>query len=110
MEIGVDFKLRDDIVSDNLIPVELLVEPYVGVVYEYQDMRIVESPDPNQPHILQFKYKIHDPKDHKVEDLEENERFKTVIGLILNHMILTVMEADIANATREDDINEPNTQ
>jgi hypothetical protein len=110
MELGVDFVLRDDMISDNLIPVELRTGKFSGVVYEYQDMQIVESPNADEPHILQFKFKILNPAEHNAEELEENQTFKETIGLILNHMIITVMEADIANAARENNINQSDTE
>jgi hypothetical protein len=111
MEIGEDFILRDDLESINLIPVELKVAPYEKVVYEYQDMRIVEDPTGENPPILQFKYNILDPAGHDINALEETDlKFREVVGLILNSMLLTIVEADLADAARENNINESNTQ
>lgn len=66
--------------------IQLLVSPYVGVVYYYQNVQVMESPLKDSA-ILKFQYTIYKPEGDRKQFLEQDEVFKQFIGDILRTLI-----------------------
>lgn len=106
MILGQDFKFRDDLKEDT-VPIELLLDPYKGVVYRYIKVGIKENDDKTAT--LKFDYHLHEMGEHTETKLRKDKRFTEVLGLILNTLILDVAEVD-KNEHREDDTQEPDQE
>jgi len=89
MNIGEDFKFRDDKVKDKkeTVPIELLTGPFKGVILRYTQVSIKENQ--NETATLQFAYDLLKiPNRFSEVGLRKNEKFSTHIGLVLNTLIL----------------------
>lgn len=101
---GTDFKFRDDLKMDT-VPIELLLDSYKGVVYNYQKLQVVENED--QTATMKFEYNIIETGNYKKKEvLEKDPKFQQVVGLILNKMLLDIAEHEAMNANRTDDTEE----
>lgn len=100
MNIGEDFKFRDDLKEDT-VPIELLTGPYKGVVYRYTNVRVLEQEEGTAK--MQFDYELHKMGEHTETSLRKDTKFTVHIGLILNNLILEVVD----NENRETDSEEP---
>jgi len=107
MILGEDFKFRDDLIADNkdTVPIEVLVDPYKGIVYNYTTVTVKENED--ETATLKFSYNV--MRNPSNVNLENDTVFENFIGLILNKLILEVSDADRTknlNENRKDDTEE----
>ena len=114
MEAGTDYKFRDDLFDakeeGTTCPIELMLDPFEGVVYRYTTVRFKLDEDDIPK--LQFDYEIVKTNDLSMITLRKNQKFNDVVGLILNTLLLDA--ADSQNGmdieTRTDDTKEPNQE
>ena len=110
MEAGTDFKFRDDLFNakeaGSTVPIELVIEPFTGVVYRYTTVTFKMGED-NVPRLL-YDYEIVKTNDLSMTTLRKNEKFNAALGLILNTLLLDSSEAEGVSETRTDDTKEPN--
>ena len=90
-QFGVDWDFHEILGTEDeyqqpISGIQLLVPPYVGVVYYYQHVQVLESPLKDSA-ILKFQYTIHKPEGDRKEFLEQDEVFKQFIGDILRTLI-----------------------
>lgn len=96
MELGTDYLFRDDLFDDkkegSTVPIELLVDPFAGVVYNYTTVtfRVDENDVPR----IGYDYDIIKTNDLSMTTLRKNEKFNTMLGLILNAMLLEMADAE----------------
>ena len=114
MEAGTDFKFRDDLFDakeeGTTCPIELILDPFTGVVYRYTTVKFKLDEDDIPK--LQFDYEIVKTNDLSMITLRKNQKFNDVVGLILNTLLLDA--ADSQNGmdieTRTDDTKEPDQE
>lgn len=92
MIIGEDFKFRDDIKADTA-PIEILTEPYKGVILRYTKVGIKEQEE-NDNVLLQFEYDLLEMGEHTETKLRRDVRFQEHAGLILNTLLLESLDAE----------------
>jgi len=103
MNVGEDFKFRDDMEKDT-VPIELLLKPYANVVYRYTEIgKIKEHNDGTAT--IKFQYELFDAGQHTETSLRKDKRFEKTIGLILNRLILEAIPGKDLN-DRENDTQE----
>jgi hypothetical protein len=112
MEAGVDYKFRDDLVKSydekgTTVPVELMVDPFAGIVYRYTRVEFNIKVDP--PKVL-YDYEIIKTNDLSMMTLRKNVKFNTVVGLVLNMMMLELIDAEGASETGTNYTEEPNQE
>ena len=112
MEIGVDYKFRDDLFNSkeagSTCPIELELDPFKGIVYRYITVTFKMDED-NIPRLL-YDYEIIKTNDLSMITLRKNEKFNATLGLILNALLLDASEAEGASETRTDDNQEPDKE
>ena len=112
MEAGTDFKFRDDLFNakeeGTTCPIELMLDPFAGVVYRYTTVKFKLGED-DIPR-LQFDYEIIKTNDLSMITLRKNQKFNDAVGLILNTLLLDASEAEGASETRTDDTKEPDQE
>lgn len=95
MEAGTDYKFRDDLFNPkedgSTVPIELMVDPFAGVVYRYTTVgfKVGEDDIPR----IQYDYEIIKTNDLSMVTLRKNGKFNTMLGLILNAMLLDLGDA-----------------
>ena len=95
MIIGSDFKLRDDLADKyDTLPIEILTEPYKGVIMRYTEVSVQEQEDDTAK--LKFGFEFIDSAGFKEDILKKDTKFLTQAGLILNTMILESLGDDDA--------------
>ena len=110
MEAGTDFKFRDDLFNakdtGSTCPVELMLDPFAGIVYRYTTVKFKLGED-DIPR-LQFDYEIIKTNDLSMTTLRKNEKFNSILGVILNTLLLDAAELgeDKPNETRDNDSEE----
>lgn len=104
MEAGKDYKFRDDFKDHETVPIELLTEPWEGVILRFLTVAVRENP--NDTATLQFTYELLDMGRHTETNLRNSKLFEEHVGLILNMMILESAEAPKNADIREDDPDE----
>ena len=103
MELGIDYNFRDDLwiesKKESTVPIEILIDPFKGVVYNYTTVSFKVGED-DVPRIG-YDYEIIKTNDLSMMTLRKNEKFNRMLGLILNAMLLEMADAedDIANRT-----------
>lgn len=109
MELGTDFKFRDDLFNakeaGSTVPVELLIEPFTGVVYRYTTVTFKMGED-DVPRLL-YDYEIIKTNELSMTTLRKNEKFNAALGLILNSLLLESSEVEGVSETRTNDTEEP---
>lgn len=91
-ELNFDYRLIDvEGESENLTTVELKIDGYRGVCYQYHRARIIEDAGVAK---LQYGYTILDPGEHDIDVLNSDEKFFTIMGDILQQIILKKIEHD----------------
>ena len=96
MEAGTDYKFRDDLFNPNdvgsTVPIEILIEPFAGVVYRYTTVgfKVGEDDVPR----LRYDYEIIKTNDLSMVTLRKNQKFNHTLGLILNAMLLDLGDAE----------------
>jgi hypothetical protein len=112
MELGIDWKFRDDLWDSNkegtTVPIELMVDPFAGVVYNYTTVRF--RVDENDIPRIGYDYEIIKTNDLSMVTLRKNQKFNTVLGLILNALLLDASEAEGASETRTNNPEELNQE
>jgi len=105
MELGTDWVFRDDLFNakeeGTTVPIEILVDPFAGVVYRYTTVGFKMGED-NVPR-MQYDYEILKTNDLSMITLRKNTKFNTMLGLILNNLLLDASEAEGASETRTND-------
>ena len=90
MEIGTDYIFRDDLFDakdqQSTCPVELKLDPFAGVVYRYTTVTFKVGED-DVPRLL-YDYDIIKTNDLSMMTLRKNEKFNSVVGLVLNSMLV----------------------
>jgi hypothetical protein len=108
MNVGQDFKFRDDLhkpkQTGDTVPIELLIGPYKGVIYRYVKIAIKEQDDGKAT--LQFIYDLLEMGNHTETSLRADKKFTDCVGLILNQLILEALEIK-EDDIREDDFAKP---
>lgn len=111
MEAGTDYKFRDDMFdanqSESTVPIELLIEPFNGVIYRYTTVRFKLGED-DIPR-LQYDYDIVKTNDLSMITLRKNQKFNDILGLILNAMLLDLGDAS-ETKTGTNNSEEPNSE
>jgi hypothetical protein len=96
MEAGIDYKFRDDLFDEkkegSTVPIEIMVDPFAGVVYNYTTVsfRVDENDIPR----IGYDYEIIKTNDLSMMTLRKNVKFNTMLGLILNAMLLEMADAE----------------
>ena len=112
MELGTDYKFRDDMFDSrkegSTVPIELMLEPFAGVVYHYTTVAFKVGED-DVPRIS-FEYEIDKTNDLSMTTLRKNEKFITTLGLILNSLLLDASEAEGVSETGTDNTKEPDQE
>ena len=112
MEAGIDYRFRDDLFDakkeGSTVPVEILVDPFAGVVYNYTTVtfRVDENDIPR----IGYDYEIIKTNDLSMTTLRKNEKFNTMLGLILNAMLLEVADAEGDIEIRTNDTEKSNKE
>jgi len=108
MELGSDYKFRDDLFDSKeegtTCPIELTLDPFEGVVYRYTTVTFKMGED-NVPRML-YDYEILKTNDLSMMTLRKNQKFNTIIGLILNDLLLDASEVEGVSETRTDNPKE----
>lgn len=109
MELGTDFKFRDDLFNQkeagSTVPIELTLDPFAGVVYRYTTVTFKMGED-DIPRLL-YDYEIIKTNDLSMTTLRKNEKFNAALGLILNTLLIDSSEAEGVSETRTNDTEEP---
>lgn len=105
MQVNEDYKFRDDIKSDT-VPIEILIDPYKGVIYKYVTVGAKVLVEGEQA-VLQFQYELLNTGKFSETTLRKDKRFEEYIGIILNLLILEVAEAP---DVREEDSEKPDKE
>ena len=112
MELGTDWKFRDDLFDPKeegtTVPIELKLDPFDGIVYRYTTVTFKMDED-NIPRLL-YDYEIIKTNDLSMITLRKNEVFNATLGLILNALLLDASEAEGVSETRTDDNQEPDKE
>ena len=114
MELGNDFIFRDDLFDANgdktTVPIELKVDPFQNIVYRYTQVAFKMGED-NVPR-MQFDYDILKTNDLSMVTLRKNQKFNTVLGLVLNTLLLDASEQQngMDVETRTDNHKEPDQE
>ena len=90
------------------VPIELMLEPFAGVVYHYTTVAFKVGED-DVPRIS-FEYEIDKTNDLSMTTLRKNEKFITTLGLILNSLLLDASEAEGVSETGTNDTKEPDQE
>ena len=104
MELGTDWVFRDDLFNvkeeGTTCPIEILLDPFAGVVYRYTTVgfKVGEDDIPR----MQYDYEIIKTNDLSMMTLRKNSKFNTMLGLILNTLLIDASEAEGASETRTD--------
>jgi hypothetical protein len=107
-EEGIDYRFFD-IENDNepgvkVTAIELAVDNYENVVYHYLKVRVVEEGAMAR---LQFGYTILDSAKHDIDELNNDEKFHTIMGDILTDILLKQQNYE---KTGTDNSQEPDIQ
>ena len=96
MELGTDYKFRDDLFDakqeGTTVPIELILDPFAGVVYRYTTVTFKMGED-EIPRLL-YDYEIIKTNDLSMVTLRKNEKFNAALGLILNTLLLDASEQE----------------
>jgi hypothetical protein len=112
MELGIDYKFRDDLFNSKeegtTVPIEITLDPFAGIVYRYTTVKFKVGED-DIPRIA-YDYEIIKTNDLSMVTLRKNEKFNMMLGLILNGLLLDASEAEGASETRTDNTKEPDSE
>lgn len=114
MELGIDYKFRDDLFNPkedgSTCPIELTLDPFTGIVYRYTTVRFKLGED-DIPR-LQYDYEIIKTNDLSMITLRKNQKFNDTVGLILNTLLLDAADAENGTdiETRTDNTKELNQE
>ena len=77
--------------ESQLTGIELYVKGYEGVIYHYHKAKVVEEGELAR---LQFGFTIVHPGEHDIDLLQNDEEFVTIMGDILQEILLSKAKAD----------------
>ena len=77
--------------ESQLTGIELYVKGYEGVIYHYHKAKVVEEGELAR---LQFGFTIVHPGEHDIDELTKDENFVTIMGDILQEILLSKAKAD----------------
>lgn len=98
LEEGKDFRFLDFKDSD-ITGIELLIPEFKNVVYHYGSAKIIEEGDHAR---VVFGYTLVHPGElWDIDELNDNESFHTILGEVLNYILMTKAELD-ANSGNDD--------
>jgi hypothetical protein len=109
MFVNKDYKFRDDLVKthSDTVPIELLMDPFKGIIFKFASVKIREEEDRSAAH-MSFDYVLLEKLDFIETKLRKNKEFQHTLGLILNAMILEFADNyQETDADREDYSEEP---
>jgi hypothetical protein len=100
-----DFRFRDDLVKTHkdTVPIELLVDPFAGIIFRYDSVTIKEEESSAR---LIFAYSFLELNGFDEVKLRENKVFEASLGNLLNSMILEQVDSE-QSKTRTDNSEEP---
>jgi len=101
---NIDFRFFE-FQDSEMTGIELNVEGYEGVVYHYHKAKVVEEGELAR---LQFGYTIVHPGKNDIDELTKDENFVTIMGDILQEILLSKAKAD--EQIRTDDSEKFNLQ
>ena len=87
---NIDFKFVES-TDGNIIGVGFLRGKYEGVLYQYEQARIVEEEDTAR---LQFSYTIHEFGNHEPEELTNDSSFHKIMGDLLTKILTAQIEEE----------------
>lgn len=87
MICGNDFKFRDELKQHDTVPVELLTDPYKGVILKYTKISVQEKPEEDTA-IIRFEYELIETGEHSEVGLRRNHHFQKTISNLLNVFLL----------------------
>ena len=94
MELGVDFRFRDELTSKDpkaTVPIELLMGPYAGAIFRFTNVQVREKN--NNEAAVKFDYEVLQKAPHTNQGkMQRDEKFLKTLGLILNTLILDLTE------------------
>jgi hypothetical protein len=106
MEVGIDYKFRDDLFNlkeeGTTVPIEIMVDPFAGIVYRYTTVTFKMDED-NIPR-MQYDYEIIKTNDLSMVTLRKNQKFNEILGLILNSLLLDLGDSEEEQNKHEGDI------
>ena len=112
MKPDIDFKFRDDLFDSkkegSTCPIELMLDPFTGVVYHYTTVAFKVGED-DIPRIS-FEYEIDKTNDLSMTTLRKNQKFNATLGLILNALLLDASEAESVSETGTNNSKEPDQE
>jgi hypothetical protein len=88
----VDFK------DTEITGIELLCPEFIGVVYHYLKVRVVEE---NGLAKLEFGYSVVHPGEHDLDDLNSSEEFYIMMGDVLTYILMAKIEDETRNIDSE---------
>jgi len=91
MKINEDFRLLDQSENEDTIPIELLTDPYKGVIIRFTIVKLPEPGDSDM--VMKFDFEIINPAKYDREVLKTNKHFISTIGSLLNLLILEVSQS-----------------
>lgn len=89
-----------DFNNSEITGIELLTKDYLGVVYHYNKVRVVEDMGIAK---LQFGYTLVHPGEHDIDHLNSSAEFHTIMGEILSEILIKQQQHE---TTRTDDFEE----
>jgi hypothetical protein len=84
----VDFKDSD------ITGIELLLPEFLGVVYHYHQVRVLEEEGQAK---LQFGYTIVHSGEHDIDDLNSDEKLHIIMGDLLTYILMAKIEDEARN-------------
>lgn len=114
MELGTDYIFRDDLFNEkeerSTVPIELILDPFKGIVYRYTTVTFKMDED-NVPRLI-YDYEIIKTNDLSMMTLRKDEKFNVILGLVLNTLILdaTEQENGMDIETRTNDTEKSNQE
>ena len=112
MILGTDYRFRDDMWNQkedgSTVPIELTLEPFTGIIYRYTSVAF--KMDGEVPRML-FDYEILKTNDLSMITLRKNEKFNSILGVILNTLLLDAadMGKEQIDEIRDNDTEESST-
>lgn len=93
MEMNEDYEITDSQFSykeeNDLFGVRLLTGEFAGIEYTYGTINIADEENPDGTYSISFDYTV---REGKVDD-ENKEKFESVVGSVLNSVLLHSLEA-----------------
>lgn len=98
LEEGKDYRFVD-FQDSEMTGVELLTPEYLGVVFHYGKVRIVEEGEVAR---LQFGYTLVHPGEHDIDALNSDENLYTIMGDILTYILIAKQQDEARNNNSEE--------